>query len=238
MKRLFATIITVAVLVSSCLLVSAQESAQFSLDVDNVKSNRLFDISVSAKCSSAISGGEIELTYDSSVVEYRNVSSEYFEVKAKDYGDKLHIVFATADAVKCDDVTELISVKFKSVAQGEFDAKLNAIECIDEKLQDINTQSVLATIAVKKDTVTATSKSSSDSTPKYKSSVKKSQAVEAEDDDTKSGYSEMTVDPNFDTNKAIWDGVCAGLVVILAFALGMIFRKKADSDSKDKKNIE
>lgn len=238
MKRLFALICALAVLVSSCVLVSAQESAQFSLKVDNVKSNRLFDMSLNAECSSAISGGELELTYDSSVAQYRDVSSDYFEVSAKDYGDEVHIVFATADAVECCDATELIRVRFKSIAQGEFDAKLDAIECIDEKLQDINTQSALATITVKKDTVTATSKRGSDSNPKYKSSVKKSQAVESEDDDTKSSHSTMTIGSGIGTDKAILYGACAGLVVILAFALGMIFMKKADSDSKDKKNNE
>ncbi len=230
MRRIFAIICALAVLMSSFLLVSAQESAKFSLKVEDVKSNRLFDLSVCAKCSSAISGGELELTYDSSLVEYRDVSSEYFEVEAKDYGDSLHIVFAAADAVKSSDTAEIISVSFKSIAQGEFDTQLRAYDCIDDKLQAIQAQSDSVTISVKKSTVTATSKSKSGSKSAPKSSVKKSQVTKA-DDDSKPGYSAMSVDSGLDTNKAILYGACAGLVVIVAFALGMMYRKKADSES-------
>ncbi len=238
MKRLFALICAVAVLMSSSLVSSAQDSARFSLEVEDIKSNRLFDVSVSAVCSSAISGGEFELTYDSSVAQYRDVSSGYFEVKAKDYGDKVHIVFATANTVESGDTAEIISMRFKSIAQGEFDAQLRAYECIDDKLQSLTASSVSTTITVKKDTVTATSKSTTGIKSVNKSSKSKSQAVQSEDSETESGYSAMSVDSGLDTDKAILYGACAGLIVIVAFALGMMYRKKADSNSDNKDEKE
>lgn len=238
MKRTVSIGCMLVILLCSIIIANAENSAQFTLDVDNVKSNRLFDMGVSAQCDSPISGGELELTYDSSVVQYRDVSSGCFEVRAKDYGDKLHIVFAAADAVKCDDTTEIISVSFKSIAQGEFQTQLNVTQCIDDSLQSISASSVFATITVKKDTVTASSKDLSDSKTAPKSKAEKSQAVQAEHSTTESVYSSISVDSSLDTSKAIWYGACAGLAVILAFALGMIFRKKVETKTDTPDNRE
>lgn len=237
MKRLLTFVCVVVLFLCSVISVGAQGNAEFTLDVDNVKSNRLFDISVCARCDSAISGAELKLTYDSSVVEYRDVSSEYFEIQAKDYGDKLHIVFGSASAMKPSSKTKLFSISFKSVAQGEFDAQLDVTGCIDDKLQSIDIQSSVTTITVDNDTVTATSKSGSSNKTPYKSSVKKSQIRQSDSTESKTSYSIETIKDDLDTDRAIWYGACAGLVVVLSFALGMIFRKKVDSDSnnKDKK---
>lgn len=234
MKRLLAFACALVILISCCFFVGAQSTAQFSLVVSEVKNNRLFDIDLCSLYDASISGGQFELTYDNAIVEYRSVSSEYFEVEAKDYGNKLHIVFATADGVISAESVDIINIRFKSIAQGEFDAQLEIIECIDNNLQDVLVTPSGATIKVDKSSVTATTKTKSQSELTSKKSAGTSEMSQIEESSSYDMIS--TIDSNY-VNKAVLCGVCAGILVIVAFALGVLFKKKAD-DKEDNSDNE
>lgn len=222
MKRVLSLLFAIFILLSFTITANAENTVSLTIRTDEVKSNRLFDVLIYAKAENGICGGEFNLTYDNSIVEYRSISSDYFEVKAKDNTDSIHIVYACTNNSLQNNNTEIITVSFKSISTGSFDMELTESKCVDRELAECTLTTASLEISVNSTSVTSKSKLSSKSTVKGEKSE-----VSSATSDTATSDSFIASTTN-DTSKAVLYGVCTGLAVVVLFNLGVIFAKKTD----------
>ncbi len=243
MKKLIAVAYAIIVICISAVAVSANNQVQLMLDVDDAQKDRLFDVNICADCDVDISGGEFILTYDSKIVDFRDVSSEYFSVQVKEYDDKLHIVFASANKVDLVSDTTLLSVKFKCINRGECEFSLSCNECVNFELEKLSMITQPLTVKVSDNAVEKTKSSAENKT--QGSLVNKSQKSDskAQDNDSNTqqsqddsqlsynGYDNGGYTQDISTNtKAILYGVCAAVAVLLLVYLGYLLGKKSQKN--------
>ncbi len=233
MKKLVTAILIVTFTLSFCFSCFAAETAFVSLSVDIVKTNRLFDLELSMKCNDKVCGGEFELTYDDSIVEFRDVSSELFEVDAAAKDGKVKILFARAYGKLLDTKTPILSLKFKSISDGAFDTDLISIQCVNEDLKDINVKSTPCTVTVEGSSVKSKSSTKSDGKSGTGKDEEDDYVEEPESDNLTAPDSvyELSGDSTSKTVVFVICGVCGGAAL---FLLGMLVSKK--TGRKDKKS--
>ncbi|MBE6824252.1 MAG: hypothetical protein E7513_02780 [Ruminococcaceae bacterium] len=235
MKKALSAFCSVILMLCFALNVSAENTFLLSLSSDQVDNNRLFTIDVCADGDSALCGGRLFLSFDNAFVEYRDIESDIFEVKAIDSKGTLDIVFASQDAQSISTDTVLFSVEFKSIGSGTFEMRLGSKECVDEALEKIDIGSAMCSVTIDKNKVTSkTIKSKSDSS-KIAVKTEKSKVTGAYNESSDGlEFDSMSINKDVDNSKAIFYGVCAGLVVVIVFVLGMLFAKKQDKNTNQK----
>lgn len=221
MKRVVAALLIIILTVCFCVSANAQSVVNVELDCEKVETNRLFDIAVFAKSDELLCGGEYEITFDSKIVEYRDVNSELFEVQAKCKGDRITVIFASANGIDIKENVKLFTLQFKCISQGDFDISLKSIDCINNDFETLGVKCSEYKVSVEKALVKITSKASKD---KIKSKSEKSQTTEPQSDKTATADF-IALENNNSTKKAILYGACAGLSVVLIFVLGVVFGK-------------
>lgn len=232
MRRFVALLCAILLIFSCAVTAFGALTATLSLDVGTVSQNRLFEMGISIDSDSYISGGQLILTYDNAVIEYRDVSSEVYEVSAKDKGDSLHIAFACPDKVDCKDATSVITVKFKCIGSGESDVTLSSAQCVDCDFNNVVVDAVTSTLSVSSKSV----KIAITSSTKDKTSVsgEKSQISENIDDSEKTEHSYSFVSGIDNTTTSVLVGVGVAVILILLFVIGVLLGRKSDPTIKMK----
>lgn len=185
--------------------------------------NRIFEISIYIDSSENISGGQMSVTYDSSIAQFREISSDIYEVAAKDNGDKVQIVFASAHKVDCTDNIKALTLKFKSISSGTFDMILNCSECVDYNLCDIAVVSESAVVSVTERAVSVSSTKEKISYKGEKSTV--SENIEATSQQTSAHTYISGID---NTTKSVLVGIGSATLVIALFIIGILLGRKTD----------
>ncbi len=223
-----AVCVALAIVLSSfvCINVNAQSAVDIKLSCDKVQENRLFDVSFCASTDELLSGGEFEISFDSKIVEYRDAESEVFKLKSKCEGDKITVVFASADGLDVKKSTEIFSLKFKSICNGDFDISLHSVECIDEEFNKLSINCDEYNIAVDKRSVKITSNGTK---AKEKSQITMSNAVkigESATVDSIVATADVTELQNDNGIKdVIFYGALAVVCFVAVFLLGILFSK-------------
>ncbi len=235
MKKALTAFCFVVFVICFTLSVSAKNIFTMSLSSDEVKNNRLFSIDVYADGDNNLCGGELLLSFDNTLIEYRGVKSDVFEVKANDNDGVVDIVFASAEAQNMSPDTVLLSVEFKSINSGTFEMSLDSKECVNGSLGKLDISSFLCNVTIDGDKVTTKTIKSKSTSPKTTVKSEKSKVIDVEDESTESDtYGSMKLSEGTDSSKAIFYGVCAGVAVVVVFILGVLFAKNQDVNSESK----
>lgn len=225
MKRLTVVSFVLLMIFVSCFSVAADESLYVSASNETIKNNRLFEIDVYASGVQSLSGGELLLTYDSSIAQYRDVKSDTFDVEAKAEDGKIKVVFATADTLTLNGDTKLFSISFKSVSNGSFDIDMLSCECLSSELEKLSIQFVTGTVTVSQNTVKTTK---SDKNKDSANSAEAFTVTSASADEN----NHIFLDAISGKNKPIFYAVLTVLAVVILFVLGVIFGRKTSSKEK------
>lgn len=213
--RIIAIVIgIILVLLASCILVNAENADEIEivLSADDANVNRLFDVSVASDRIDEIAGGEFTLCYDSSVLDFKKVSSESFDVKSKTYDDAVKIVFVIDDEMHSDG--NLFDVQFKAKSKAVTDIKLVSSYVVNRKLDTVSTFGTCEVAVNKKesqkDELAENEKKTS--TTSYVTATADNQSIKID------GYK----------NRSIGMYITAGIAIVIAISVNIWFmlRKK------------
>lgn len=139
-KSVLAVLVSVALLVSSVLLVQGAEGLGFSLSHVQVSVNRLFEVTLSAKGECSLSAFVAELSFDSEALRFDSASVQddvQYSVNSLEEGS-LTVVYLDESGASCTDGTALMSFKFKALAEGNTNIQLSVRDAITPEAEDIS----------------------------------------------------------------------------------------------------
>ncbi len=222
MKRLFALLLVVLVMLFSVLIAHSETTVDVSAFSDSVLKNRLFEISIQANPHGDICAGEIVLSYDINIVEFREAYSDCYFVEATDRNGEVSIVFGSAYSKKTAN-NSLVTVKFKALSEGTFDLRLSCNSFVDEELNAVSVSAYDTQITVNKSSV------------KSKGDTKTQKVDDTQDKEIESLSTddELFVKQNAENKVSVTLIICICVVVIAAFLLGVFFAKKSEIAEND-----
>ncbi len=224
--RKIISIILVSIIVLCCSFsVNANSVTSVSLTTDNVTKNRLFEIDVMINSGDIISAAQMTISYDSSIVDFRDVKSEYFEVEASNKDDQVTIAFVADTDIKASDL-KAVSLQFKCIDTGCFDMDIKNCVCLDNECENISVSTTGVEISVDEKGITSKTKSSK------KSTVSGEKSKLSVSDEVTDGTGEVVkVDSREKSGvRAILIGVSIAVVLVSLFLLGAIYAKKKDEN--------
>lgn len=131
MKKIVAASATVFMLFMCTASVSAA-NVELALSSDEAYVNKSFDVNVTSDCADFVSGGMFTLSYESNVVEFKDIESKGFDVEYKNCEDTVKVVFVLNDSLCEDD--KLLDLKFKAKSEAQTDMRLVSSEIVDRDL--------------------------------------------------------------------------------------------------------
>lgn len=229
MKKAIISILLILLLIP-CVVCSASENLSIALSVDNVDKNRLFDVVVGAMGDTTLSGGMMKVYYDNSIVSFRSVDSDIYEIDAKDKGGCVELVFAYGGKVDIKDSTDILSIKFKSIGLGSFEMNALCYDFVNYELKDVNVDLIYdCIVTVGKDTVVSKSL-----TAKKNSDVStKSQTETSAQTLNESSKSQISLFFDKDDNTLLM-AVLSVVCIIMLFAVGVIYGRSYKKKEKKK----
>ncbi len=232
MKRLLVVFVSLIIVALSVTSYGAKESVEINLSCENAQNNRIFDVSVFTASDTQLCAGEMVVSYDNSLVEFRNVESDGYEVGFSNSSDKVHIVFAKDDE-HAPENGKILDIEFKSIDYGSFDLGVTCNECIDSNLDTFSVNSESAEVEITKKGVSVSTKKSS----KNKSVSSSRSQVEFSGESTVSDFTPSTIDvaKNERTPNFILPMILGIVLLAVVFYLGIIFSKKYGLDEADEK---
>ena len=136
-KTAFATTaIMLSFIASFSVCAESSKDIEITMSAENAVVGRSFDVSVGSNDADNIAGGEFTLCYDSSVVDFRKVSSDSFEVKTETYDDTVKIVFVVDDSGISDD--GLFDLEFKAKSNTNTQIELVSSYVVDRGLDTVS----------------------------------------------------------------------------------------------------
>lgn len=232
MKKLLAVLCASIVTLLGTTTFSAKNVLDISLSCDEALKNRLFEVSVAEDSKSYICAGEMVLFFDESIVEFKEVKSEAFDVEAKKNGDSVHIVFAKSHSLAPGG--ELLKVVFKSIDYGSFDLDVRCSECVDTNLNKLNADYESASIEVNKKGVILRTKDSSKNKSLKSLYSNESGSIE---NIASSTLDYMDIDGQRKNYVIVLSALGFCVIIAIAFYFGMLFHKKtAESDLSEDEN--
>ncbi|MBR2715257.1 MAG: hypothetical protein IKB73_03505 [Ruminococcus sp.] len=215
MKKL--CILLICMLSILCYEVSALETMEITLQVKNVESGGLFDVYVYSDRADLLEGTTLEVSYDDTMLEYREVDSNKFLVEGYEDEENLKVIMASQSITEEEKDECIATLKFKAIKDGSSDISVSCQELIDSELDDIKVVAKGITVNVDDGNVDISRKSSSNSDSK--SSKAQVQIVRSEDKssvENSGGISGILkyIFPEYSSKKI------AGNILIYAVALG------------------
>ena len=220
------SIILVSIIALCCpISVNADTVTSVSLTTDNVTENRLFEIDVMINSVDIISAAQMTISYDSGIVDFRDVKSDYFEVEASKKDNQVAIAFVDDTGVKASDL-KAVSFQFKCINTGTFDIDIKNCVCLDNECENISVSTTGIEISVDEKGITSKSKSSKKSTVSGEKSK-----LSASDEISDETGEVIKVDSREKSGvRAILLGVSIAVVFVSLFLLGTIYAKKKDEN--------
>ncbi len=169
MRYLFSVIFTFVIVCSGAFCVSAENLPQMTLSAQTQKADRLFDVYITLDDEDVVCGGKITLSYDSKMIEYRDIKSENFEVEIDDDQGVIEIAFASCDDSDFDDTIAVLT--FKGVSVGTSVMGFEKVECIDSEFDQVGVDTFGLDINVTKSSVSAKTRTAKESVVSHKSEV-------------------------------------------------------------------
>lgn len=230
MKKLLVVFVSLIIATLSMASYGAEGNVEINLSCENVENNRLFDVSVSDKSDSKVCSGEMVISFDDSIVEFRDIQSEDYEVGFKENGSDVHVIFAKSKYYD-DDSSELFTIRFKSIDYGSFDLGVTCNECVDFELEKLSVNSQKARVDVTNKGVKLNTKKSS----KKNSVTSRSSKVESMDvaDAGDNRPSTIDVAENEKALKNILPAIFGVILLAIVFYLGVVFAKNRKLDEID-----
>lgn len=240
----FITLITIAVLLSCCSLVTVFSATEidFTLKDCSTDNNRLFTITMTADCDKKLSAASFEFTYDKSMFEFRSakVSDNTSKIAYNELDDKVKLVFLNADGVDINNGISIFTLTFKSVDSGIGYIDFYVSDCVDSDINSIDAgKCTSAKITVNsKSSDSNTNKSSTDKSDKSDSSGTKSEREKAEETTSVSTYDEIGQLNSFDNpnTRLLIVGIALGASIIAAVMLVYNIFKRIKSNINKRKN--
>ena len=208
----------------------AEKSVTVWAENVEAKNNRLFDVEVYVDSSFVLTAATFEISYDNTVMEYREVNTDIAngQVKAADMNGKVKAIFLKDDGISANSQVKLFSAKFKAVAEGTCDVGISMYGCVDENAVDTNDEaSTQCTVTV--------SGSKSDETAGKDNKKETDETTETEITTEKSVKYLSVASPDDKTK-----GYLVTIVILVLFIMGLMFyisKLKKDKD-KDKQQSE
>lgn len=139
LKKLFSVILCLVTVLFFAVVVQAENAVSLWSENVEVKNNRLFDVEIYVDSSFNLAAATFEISYDSSMMEYREVSTEIVggQVKATDINGKVKAVFLKNEGISSNGGVKLFSAKFKAVAEGICNVGISMYDCVDNNVTEI-----------------------------------------------------------------------------------------------------
>lgn len=240
----FITLITIAVLLSCCSLVTVFSATKvnFTLKDCSTDNNRLFTITMIADCDKKLSAASFEFTYDKSMFEFRSakVSDKASKVSYNELDDKVKLVFLNSDGVDINNGTSIFTLTFKSVKSGSGYIDFYVSDCVDSDINSIDAgKCTSAKITVNsKSSDSSSNKNITDKAENSDSSNTKSERGKAEETTSVSTYDEIGQLNSFDNpnTRLLIVGIALGASIIAAVMLAYNIIKRIKSNINKRKN--
>lgn len=133
--KLKKSVCALAVMIIAVFPVATVFCAGSSLSVNNVSvsNNRLFDVSIEMQSQKALSCATFTLKYDKSSVSFRGASSSVSnsQVKYNDKNSTVKVIFLCAGGVRINKMSQILTVRFKSIKEGNSSINVSAYDCVD-----------------------------------------------------------------------------------------------------------
>ncbi len=248
MKRFVSAFIILVLLALSSVTVSADSKVSFSLGNVECASNRLIEVPITANGSSDISAVVFEFSYDSDFLEFKKIIKNGATVEYNDTGSKVIVSYLVAFGKEISIDTELFSLQFKSLQNGETHIDILARDLVnsDAEFVDISEcKSSTVKIASTYATASSSSKSSDSSNSKNKSDVDSAQGASEQSSEFSSGtgdeFSNLGVFGNVSDKSTMFMivGIVIGASVIaVAFIAYFIIKKTRDKRNQKDNDIK
>lgn len=119
------------------LPVCAEENVSFALDSLAPKNNRLIDIGLHAKSSRKLSAALFTFTYDASLLEFRGTKAPNgSKVVHRADNNKITVSYLCAPGADIADNPVILTLSFKTIAQGSTSVGFSVKECVDAATVD------------------------------------------------------------------------------------------------------
>ena len=227
MKKLFCflTAICFAFLMS---VTASAEDFDVELSVrDSTSKSVCIDVFLDAQ--TPVFGGEFTLSFDEDFVVYSDVDSEYFDAEAFVEKDKVKLIIANEECVVFDD-KPAFSVKLSRMSKDGFAFELTTEYLVNDMFEKIELENDSVKITVDSKAVLVSDDSKEDKTVKG-TQKDKSKITEIENDDTdKSNVLPIKIQGKSMELSLL---LAVGVLVIVAFLFGLVFRKYMASMQED-----
>ncbi len=139
-KRCIVTLLTFAILLSGYVCTSAVSTISFELSNSESYKGRKFDTSLGCSGICELSSFVAEITFDEKLIEYRDAKSVSEEgiisVNSTQEG-KIVLVYLCEEGIDCSQGTDLVTLTFKSVAEGNATLSLDVRDAINSRGKDL-----------------------------------------------------------------------------------------------------
>lgn len=124
-----------------CLPVTAFAEDTLSVwaqDVE-VKNNRLFQVDIYAESNVNLASSTFNITYDTNILEYRDVDTDISKgkVKAIDNNGKIKAVFLKNDGIE-NGSNKIFSLEFKSIKSGSAKINIEVYDCVNNSIEELS----------------------------------------------------------------------------------------------------
>lgn len=231
MKRTCILILALILVLSFSFSVCALEVFSITALEDEVRPNVYFELVVDTKDAHKISGGRIQLSYDSDVVKFFEAESENFKFETKETDGSVDIVFVESDVSS----NEIFRVKFKGLCASKTAITMDNIEYVDDNLKLHQADSMSCIVNIVKSSGSDKTYSKGKSEKLSDKSRKETVAANSENE-----YNEETfwLSSSGSKGKVILYCVLGFVLIALVFVLGMYFSKSNDKNKKIKESKE
>ncbi len=137
LRKLVTVFVCLIILTHLSYPAQAHNAVLYSKNL-SVKSGRLFDVDINIKSKKILTASSFDLTYNTSAVAFRNVSSSVSnaQVKASDKNGTVKVIFLIPNGVKINKKSALLSVRFKALKSGTSYIKISPSDFVDDDAEN------------------------------------------------------------------------------------------------------
>ncbi len=139
MKKYFLILITICLILSSSLSVSAIEIVSFELSDCNCDKNRLFTVDMIAESDIKLSAATFEFTYNQNLFEFRSIKTtdENSQISYNELDSSVKAVFLNAFGQIINSKEVIFTLTFKSINSGTGSINFSVSECVSSDVEFI-----------------------------------------------------------------------------------------------------
>lgn len=134
MKKFYCILsILIVILQLSVCCVFAADNISFEMQNADMKPNRLFEVSLSAKFNNRLSAATFEFKYDTDFIEFRKAKAVdgNSKIQVNKQSGKIKVVFLNPNGQNVSGGSEILSLTFKTLKEGTTYIDYTVNECVD-----------------------------------------------------------------------------------------------------------